>query len=122
VDEEAVPPVALEIDDTVYEYGKNLGAEEYPLNRDLHCYTWEGTSPKEAAFLMLLVSDLGQERYVAGNNYVTLPTSRQEEEVGKLPAPEQGSPQDFIGGSSSETTSGGSGNETASGTQTTTSQ
>ncbi len=100
VDEQRVPPVALTIEDTTYEYGKNLGAKDYPLNRDLHCYTWEDTSPKEAAFILTMLSDMGQERYVAANNYVKLPTNRQEQQVSKLPEPEQGSPQDYIGGSS----------------------
>ena len=133
VQPDRVPAVALKIGDTVYEYGKNLGEQDYPLNRDLHCYTWQDTSPKEAAFLMLLLSDLGQARYVEANNYVTLPTSRQEEQVSKLPDPERGSPRDFIGGSGETTTSGegsgqtttsggAGGEETESGTQTTTGQ
>ncbi len=113
VDEQRVPPVALNIDGTTYEYGENLGAEAYPLNRDLHCYTWEGTSNMEAAFLLTMLSDMGQERYVAANNYVKLPTNRQEQEVAKLPEPEGGNPQDYIGGSGqTTTTASASGNET----------
>ncbi|WP_240147521.1 MULTISPECIES: PstS family phosphate ABC transporter substrate-binding protein [Halorussus] len=130
VDEQRVPPVALTIEGTTYEYGRNLGAQDYPLNRDLHCYTWQDTSPKEAAFILTMLSDLGQERYVAANNYVKLPTDRQEEQVAKLPEPEQGSPQDYIGGSGqttasdgqATTTAGAGGNETETDTQTTTSQ
>jgi phosphate transport system substrate-binding protein len=104
VDEQRVPPVALTIEDTTYEYGKNLGAKDYPLNRDLHCYTYEDTSKKEAAFILTMLSDMGQERYVAANNYVKLPTNRQQQQVGKLPEPDQGNPQDYIGGGSQTTT------------------
>jgi phosphate transport system substrate-binding protein len=71
-----VPPIGLEIDGTLYEYGKNLGAKEYPLSRDLHAYTWEDTSRKEAAFLNFVLSDFGQEIFVKGNNYFALPEDR----------------------------------------------
>ena len=80
-----VPPISLELDGTVYEYGKNLGAKGYPLSRDLHCYTWEGTSKKEAAFLNMILTEFGQEKFVASNNYFELPESRLEEERAKLP-------------------------------------
>ncbi|ESP88274.1 PstS family phosphate ABC transporter substrate-binding protein [Candidatus Halobonum tyrrellensis] len=86
VDQETVPPVALEIEGTTYRYGENLGAKEYPLSRDLHAYTWEDTSKKEAAFLRMILSDYGQEKFVASSNYVTLTDARQEEEMGKLPS------------------------------------
>jgi phosphate transport system substrate-binding protein len=72
------PPIGLEIDGTLYEYGKNLGAQEYPLSRDLHAYTWEDTSRKEAAFINFLLSDFGQEVFVRGNNYFALPQDRLE--------------------------------------------
>jgi len=72
----ATPPIGLEIDGTRYEYGKNLGAQDYPLSRDLHAYTWEGTSRKEAAFTNFLLSDFGQEVFVSGNNYFQLPADR----------------------------------------------
>ena len=72
----ATPPIGLEIDGTLYEYGENLGAQEYPLSRDLHAYTWEGTSRKEAAFLNFVLSDFGQEIFVKGNNYFALPEDR----------------------------------------------
>jgi phosphate transport system substrate-binding protein len=71
-----VPPIGLEIDGTLYEYGKNLGSKEYPLARDLHCYTWEDTSRQEAAFINFLLSDFGQEYFVKANNYFALPDDR----------------------------------------------
>ncbi len=86
VDEKTVPPVALEIKGTTYEYGKNLAAKEYPLSRDLHAYTWEGTSKKEAAFLRMIISDYGQEKFVKSNDYVALTDKRQKEELSKLPS------------------------------------
>ena len=79
------PAIDLELDGTTYSYGENLGAEDYPLNRDLHMYTWEDTSMKEAAFLNMILSDFGQERFVASNNYFTLPDDRRQEELDKLP-------------------------------------
>jgi phosphate transport system substrate-binding protein len=80
----ATPPIALELDGTVYEYGKNLGAQDYPLNRDLHCYTWEETDGRESAFINMILSDFGQEYFVAPNNYFKLPPERREEERAKL--------------------------------------
>jgi len=47
-----------------------------PALRDLHAYTWEGTSRKEAAFTNFLLSDFGQEVFVSGNNYFQLPADR----------------------------------------------
>ncbi|QGA83917.1 ABC-type phosphate transport system, periplasmic component [Halomicrobium sp. LC1Hm] len=80
------PPIGLEIDGTVYEYGKNLGAQEYPLSRDLHAYTYEDTSRKEAAFINFCLSDFGQEIFVAGNNYFKLPADRLEAQREKVAA------------------------------------
>ena len=80
-----VPPIAVELEGTTYEYGKNLGAKDYPLSRDLHCYTYEGTSKKEAAFINMLLSEYGQQNFVAPNDYFTLPTQRRQEERDKLP-------------------------------------
>ncbi|GAA0304908.1 PstS family phosphate ABC transporter substrate-binding protein [Halarchaeum salinum] len=82
----AVPPVALEIEGTTYEYGKNLSEKGYPLARDLHMYTYDGTSKKEAAFLNMILSEFGQQTFVEPNNYLTLTDSRREEERSKLPA------------------------------------
>jgi phosphate transport system substrate-binding protein len=80
-----VPPIGLEIDGTTYEYGRNLGAKGYPLSRDLHCYTFEGTDNREAAFINMLLSDYGQQNFVAPANYFTLPPERRREERDKLP-------------------------------------
>ncbi|MDS0299633.1 substrate-binding domain-containing protein [Halogeometricum sp. S1BR25-6] len=88
VDEQSVPPVSLAIDGTTYTYGENLGAKDYPLSRDLHAYTWEGTSKKEAAFLRMILSDFGQQTFVESNNYVTLTDERLSEEQGNLPETE----------------------------------
>jgi phosphate transport system substrate-binding protein len=84
-----VPPIALEIDGTTYSYGENLSAKGYPLSRDLHCYTYDGTSEKEAAFLRMIVHDYGQATFVEPNNYFKLTQARQEEELGKLPDPSE---------------------------------
>ncbi|MEZ3114485.1 PstS family phosphate ABC transporter substrate-binding protein [Halobaculum sp. MBLA0147] len=81
----AVPPIALELEGTTYEYGKNLGAKGYPLSRDLHCYTWEDTSKKEAAFINMILTEFGQENFVASNNYFKLPESRRKAQREKLP-------------------------------------
>ncbi|MGB9964987.1 PstS family phosphate ABC transporter substrate-binding protein [Halobacterium hubeiense] len=80
----ATPPLDLVIDGTTYAYGENLGAKEYPLSRDLHAYTWEDTSRKEAAFINFCLSDFGQETFVAGNNYFQLPADRLETEREKV--------------------------------------
>jgi phosphate transport system substrate-binding protein len=80
------PAIGLEIDGTLYEYGKNLGAQDYPLSRDLHAYTYEDTSRKEAAFINFCLSDFGQEVFVAGNNYFKLPSDRLETQREKVAA------------------------------------
>jgi len=80
------PPIGLEIDGALYEYGKNLGAQDYPLSRDLHAYTFEDTSRKEAAFINFCLSDFGQETFVAGNNYFQLPADRLETQREKVAA------------------------------------
>jgi len=82
---ETVPAVALNFDGTVYEPGKNLAEKGYPLARDLHTYTYEGTSKKEAAFLRMLLSDYGQGEFVGPAGYATLSDSRRKEELSKLP-------------------------------------
>jgi phosphate transport system substrate-binding protein len=83
---EDTPSIGLEIDGTLYEYGKNLGAADYPLSRDLHAYTYEDTSRKEAAFINFCLSDFGQEVFVAGNNYFQLPADRLETQREKVAA------------------------------------
>jgi phosphate transport system substrate-binding protein len=80
-----VPPIGLKVDGKLYEYGKNLGAKEYPLSRDLHCYTWKGTSKQEAAFLRMIISDFGQKKFVVPNDYFKLPEKRQKKQLKKLP-------------------------------------
>ncbi|MBZ6494117.1 substrate-binding domain-containing protein [Natrinema longum] len=80
----ATPPIGLELDGTLYEYGENLGAKGYPLSRDLHCYTYEDTDERESAFLNMILSDFGQQNFVEPNNYFMLPEERREEERGKL--------------------------------------
>lgn len=78
------PPIGLELNGTLYEFGKNLGSKEYPLSRDLHCYTWEDTDKRESAFLNMILTEFGQQNFVAPNNYFMLPESRREEERSKL--------------------------------------
>jgi len=88
IDTDGLAPVALEWQGTTYEYQASengLDATEYPLSRDLHMYTWEGTSEKEAAVLNMILSDFGQDTFVAPNNYFRLSESRREEERNKLP-------------------------------------
>ncbi|MFB6109557.1 MAG: PstS family phosphate ABC transporter substrate-binding protein [Halodesulfurarchaeum sp.] len=87
VDTEGVTPIALNWKGTVYKYGKNLGAKDYPLSRDLHAYTWKGTSKKEAAFLRMVLSDFGQATFVVPNHYFKLPAARQQTQLEKLPDP-----------------------------------
>ncbi|MFC4358337.1 PstS family phosphate ABC transporter substrate-binding protein [Halobium salinum] len=82
-----VPAVAFESEDgTVYELGEDpgLGASDYPLNRDLHMYTWEETDKRESAFINMMLSPMGQELFVQGNNYFPLPQSEIENQRSKL--------------------------------------
>lgn len=85
---EQAPAIGLKVDGTVYKPGKNLSDPGYPLARDLHCYTYGGTSNKEAAFLRMILSDFGQKEFVAPAGYSTLTDERQKEEIGRLPEPE----------------------------------
>ena len=80
------PAISLTLDGTTYELGRNLGAEGYPLSRDLHAYTWQDTSQKEAAFIRMLLSEYGQVNFVEANDYFKLPPGRREEERQKLPS------------------------------------
>lgn len=82
--DDSTPAIGLKIGDTVYELGKNLGSKDYPLSRDLHAYTWENTSRKEAAFLNFVLSDFGQEFFVKANNYFALPQGRLEAQREKV--------------------------------------
>ncbi|MFB6093475.1 MAG: PstS family phosphate ABC transporter substrate-binding protein [Halanaeroarchaeum sp.] len=80
-----VPPIDLKIGDTVYAYGKNLDSKEYPLSRDLHSYTWKGTTRDEAAFLHMILTRYGQDTFVASNDYLTLSDERLQAQREKLP-------------------------------------
>ena len=87
-----VPPVALEMDGTVYEYGRNLDAPGYPLSRDLHVYTHGDVSKTAAAFLRMLLSEYGQTQFVAASGYVPLSPRRRRVELAKLPDTTAGRP------------------------------
>ncbi|SFR52970.1 PstS family phosphate ABC transporter substrate-binding protein [Halogeometricum limi] len=84
---DGVSAISLELDGKTYTPGENLSDKGYPLSRDLHCYTYDGTSEKESAFLRMLISDYGQTMFVEPNNYFVLSDARQEEEMGKLAEP-----------------------------------
>ncbi|WP_415381332.1 PstS family phosphate ABC transporter substrate-binding protein [Halosimplex sp. TS25] len=86
--DDSVPAIELEFDGTTYTPGENLSDPSYPLARDLHCYTWEGTSKKEAAFLRMILSDFGQQNFVEPEGYSKLTDERQQKELDKLPEPE----------------------------------
>mgnify|MGYP006281138923 CR=1 FL=1 len=88
IDTDGLAPVALEWEGTTYAYQDDqngLDSTEYPLSRDLHCYTWDGTSKKEAAVINMVLSDFGQDTFVGPNNYFKLGGRRQQEELDKLP-------------------------------------
>ncbi|MFB6120259.1 MAG: substrate-binding domain-containing protein [Halobacteriaceae archaeon] len=89
VDSPGVAPIDLNWNGTTYSYGKNLGAKEYPLSRDLHAYTWEDTSEKEAVILNMVLENFGQSTFVESNNYFKLPSDRQQKQLEKLPEPAQ---------------------------------
>ncbi|MFB6070127.1 MAG: PstS family phosphate ABC transporter substrate-binding protein [Halanaeroarchaeum sp.] len=82
-----VPAVALNFDGTVYEPGKNLADKGYPLARDLHAYTYEGTSKKEASFLRMIIHEYGQDEFVKPAGYAVLSERRRAEQLDKLPDP-----------------------------------
>jgi len=86
---DSVPAVTLTFDGTDYVPGENLADPNYPLSRDLHCYTYEGTSKREAAFLRMIMSDFGQMKFVEPAGYSTLTDERQQEQFATLPDPEQ---------------------------------
>ncbi|RKS81677.1 phosphate ABC transporter substrate-binding protein (PhoT family) [Haloarcula quadrata] len=88
IDTDGLAPIALEWEGTTYSYQDDqngLDSKAYPLSRDLHMYTWEGTSKKEAAVINMILSDFGQDTFVAPNNYFKLGARRREEERAKLP-------------------------------------
>jgi phosphate transport system substrate-binding protein len=86
--DDSAPAIALSFDGTVYTPGENLSDPDYPLSRDLHCYTWEGTSEREAAFLSMILSDFGQQNFVAHAGYATLTDERLANQLDALPEPE----------------------------------
>jgi phosphate transport system substrate-binding protein len=86
--DDSVPAVELEFAGTTYTPGENLSDPSYPLSRDLHCYTWEGTSKKEAAFLRMIVSGFGQQNFVAPEGYSVLTEERRQQEFENLPETE----------------------------------
>jgi phosphate transport system substrate-binding protein len=85
VDMNRVPAISLELDGTTYTLGENLGSKDYPLSRELHCYTYEGTSKKEAAFINMLLSEFGQLHFVKPNDYFMIPPEEREKQRSKLP-------------------------------------
>ena len=88
LDTDGVEPIALEWEGTTYKYQDSengLDSKAYPLSRDLHMYTWDGTSKKEAAVINMMLSDFGQDTFVAPNNYFRLGERRREEQRAKLP-------------------------------------
>jgi len=85
---DGVEPVDLSWRGTTYSYegdGSGYGATDYPFSRDLHAYTWDGTSEKEAAVLRMLLSGFGQASFVAEAGYGTLPESRRRAQRARLP-------------------------------------
>jgi phosphate transport system substrate-binding protein len=90
IDTDGLTPIGLEWEGTTYSYQDDqngLDSQAYPLSRDLHAYTWDGTSKQEAAFIRMLLSDFGQDTFVAPNNYFKLGKRRQENQLAKLPEP-----------------------------------
>lgn len=82
---DSTPAITLEFKGKEFIPGENLSDPDYPLARDLHCYTYEGTSKLEAAFLNMIISDFGQQVFVKAVGYAALTDERQEEERNKLP-------------------------------------
>jgi len=88
LDTDGLSPISLEWEGTTYTFQdpqNGLDSRNYPLSRDLHMYTWQGTSKKEAAVINMMLSEFGQDTFVAPNNYFTLGEKRLEEERAKLP-------------------------------------
>ncbi|MUV87687.1 phosphate ABC transporter substrate-binding protein [Natronomonas sp. CBA1123] len=85
--DDATPAIDLEIEGQLYEYPDDFGTLDYPLSRALHCYTWDGTSDKEAAFLRMLLSEYGNKMFVETADYLPLNDDRRQEEIDKLPEP-----------------------------------
>ena len=84
--DDPVPSIGLTVEGTEYVPGENLAEGGYPLARDLHRYTWDGTSEREAAFLRMILHDYGQETFVKAANYSALTDDRQRKQLDGLPA------------------------------------
>ncbi|MFB6073087.1 MAG: PstS family phosphate ABC transporter substrate-binding protein [Halobacterium sp.] len=82
---EGVKAISLTFEGKTFTPGENLADKDYPLARDLHCYTYGGTSSKEAAFIHMILSDFGQQNLVKPAGYAALTDERREEEISKLP-------------------------------------
>jgi phosphate transport system substrate-binding protein len=88
LDTDGVSPISLEWEGTTYTYQDDqngLDSRSYPLSRDLHMYTWEGTDNREAAAIYMCLTDFGQDTFVAPNDYFTLGESRRQAQIEKLP-------------------------------------
>ncbi|MFC7200269.1 PstS family phosphate ABC transporter substrate-binding protein [Halospeciosus flavus] len=83
---EQTPAISLTFDGKKFVPGKNLADKDYPLSRDLHMYTYEGTSKQEAAYLRMIISDFGQENFVKTSGYAALTDERQKNQLSKLPS------------------------------------
>ena len=85
---DGVSPISLTWEGTTYTYQDDengLDSQSYPLSRDLHMYTWQGTDNREAAAIYMCLTDFGQETFVAPNDYFTLGESRRQAQIEKLP-------------------------------------
>jgi len=85
--DESTPAISLSFADETFVPGENLSDPDYPLSRDLHCYTWEGTSRMEAAFLRMILSDFGQRVFVEPAGYSVLTDERRATQLDALPEP-----------------------------------
>jgi phosphate transport system substrate-binding protein len=88
LDTDGVEPISLEWEGTTYKYQdpqNGLDSKSYPLSRDLHMYSWDGTDRREASAVNLMLHPFGQETFVAPNNYFMLGERRLEEQRAKLP-------------------------------------
>ncbi|WP_418886463.1 PstS family phosphate ABC transporter substrate-binding protein [Halapricum desulfuricans] len=87
--DDSIETLTLAFDGKEFVPGENLSDPDYPLSRDLHCYTYDGTSKTEAAFLRMIISDFGQEKFVRASNYSALTDERQQNQMDALPDPVQ---------------------------------
>ncbi|WP_044958173.1 PstS family phosphate ABC transporter substrate-binding protein [Halarchaeum acidiphilum] len=83
--DDSVPATTLIFNGKTFTPGKNLADPDYPLSRDLHMYTYEGTTKKEAALLRMIISDYGQQRFVTESGYAALTDDRRRNQLSKLP-------------------------------------